>query len=284
MSDVTVQLQALYVYPVKSCTGTALTQSLVIETGLELDRAWMLVDSDGVFVSQRDLPRMTLIEARLKTFEVVLRAPGMLALHLALDTVEKPVEVTVWKDRVKAYDMGDLCARWFSDFLGQEVRLVRFDPEQKRLADRHWTGAIEAETAFQDGFPLLVVSNASLAEVNRRLAAAGHPEVGIARFRPSLVLDGLEAHGEDHLDEVVFESQAGPVRIKLVKPCGRCSIPDIDPATGERGHAVSDVLQAYRADPRLDGKLTFGMNAVIVEGFERLLSVGMEGRASYRFD
>jgi uncharacterized protein YcbX len=284
MSDVNVQLQALHVYPVKSCAGTALTQSLVIETGLELDRAWMLVDAEGVFVSQRELPRMALIEARLKTFEVVLRAPGMLALHLALDTVEQPVEVTVWKDQVKAYDMGDLCARWFSDFLGRELRLVRFDPEQRRLADRHWTGDIEAETAFQDGYPLLVTSTASLAEINRRLAAAGHPEVGMTRFRPSLVLDGLEAHGEDHLNEIVFQSQAGPVRIKLVKPCGRCPSPDIDPASAERGHAVGDALQAYRSDPRLDGKVTFGMNAVILEGFERHLSVGMEGRASYRFD
>jgi uncharacterized protein YcbX len=283
MSDVTVQLQALHVYPVKSCAGTPVRQGLVVETGLELDRAWMLVDAEGVFVSQRDLPRMALIEARLKTFEVVLRAPGMLALHLSLDTVEHPVDVTVWKDRVKAYDMGDLCARWFSDFLGRELRLVRFDPEQRRLADRSWTGAIEAETAFQDGYPLLVVSSASLAEVNRRLAAAGHATVDMARFRPNLVLDGLDAHDEDHIDEIFFESVAGPIRIKLVKPCGRCTIPDVDPATGERGHAVGDVLQAYRADARLEGKLTFGMNAVIVEGYERSLEVGMTGRASYRF-
>jgi uncharacterized protein len=106
----------------------------------------------------------------------------------------------------------------------------------------------------------------------------------MARFRPNLVLDGLDAHGEDPLDEITIGTDEGAVRIKLVKPCARCPIPDVDPLTGKVGHAVGDALQAYRADPRLDGALTFGMNAVIVEGVERNLRVGMTGSASYRFD
>ena len=284
MSDVAVRLQSLHVYPVKSCAGTAPQQCLVTETGLEFDRAWMLVDGDGVFVSQRDLPRMTLIHVQLKTFEAVLRAPGMLALHLRLDTVEKPVQARVWSDLVKAYDMGDLSARWFSDFLGCELRLVRFDPEQRRLADRRWTGALEAETALQDGYPLLVISSASLTELNRRLQAAGHSAVAMARFRPSLVLDGLDANGEDYVDEIVFATASGPVRLQLVKPCVRCPIPDVDLESGERGNAVLDTLASYRADPRMDGGITFGMNAVIVEGLEQTLHVGMTASASYRFD
>ena len=133
------------------------------------------------------------------------------------------MRATVWNDDVAAYDMGDLRGAWFSDFLGRELRLVRFDPEQKRLADRQWTGAIEAETAFQDGFPLLVVSAASLAELNRRLGDGGEAAVTMARFRPNLVLDGLDAHGEDHLDEIVFATDDGPIRLKLVKPCARCT-------------------------------------------------------------
>jgi len=103
------------------------------------------------------------------------------------------------------------------------------------------------------------------------------------RFRPNLVLDGLDAHGEDHLDEIVFEGVDGSVRLKLVKPCGRCTIPDVDPASAVQGHAVTDALSAYRADARLDGALTFGMNAVIVDGIERRLSAGSSGRANYRF-
>jgi uncharacterized protein YcbX len=284
VSDVEVRIASLHVHPVKSCAGIAVDEALVIETGFEFDRAWMLVDERGKFVSQRELPRMALIQPTLKHLDMVLRAPGMLALHVALDTVEAPVQATVWNDTVKAYDMGDLAAQWFSDFLGRKLRLVRFDPEQRRLADRHWTGPLEAEAAFADGFPLLVASRAGLDELNRRLAANGHAPVTMQRFRPNLVLDGLDAHAEDHLDEIVFGAPEGPVRLKLVKPCSRCSIPDVDPATAETGHAVGDALATYRADARLDGALTFGMNAVIVEGIEATLRAGMTGAASYRFD
>ena len=101
----------------------------------------------------------------LRSFDLVRRAPGMLALHLALDAVEAPLRVTIWRDEVAAFDMGALAAQWFSDFLGIRVRLVRFDPDQgpanKRLSSREWTGGIVAENAFSDGFPLLVASTAS---------------------------------------------------------------------------------------------------------------------------
>jgi len=283
-SELQVSVHSLHVYPVKSCAGISLNESLLIETGLEFDRAWMVVDENSRLVTQRELPRMALIQPTLKSLEMILRAPGMLALHIALDTVEKPVRATVWNDNVAAYDMGDLCAQWFSDFLGAKLRLVRFDPEQKRLSERRWTGTIEAENGFADAFPLLVTSAASMPELNRRLQAQGHAAVTMARFRPNLVLDGLDAHGEDPLDEIVIGTGEGMVRLKLVKPCARCPIPDVDPLTGVAGHAVGDTLQTYRTDARLDGALTFGMNAVIVEGIERNLRVGMTGTASYRFD
>ena len=287
-SDISARIARLFVYPIKSCAGVEVNEVLLTETGLEFDRAWMVADADGRFVSQRELPRMALIKPQLRQHDLVLRAPGMLALHVQLDAVESASRATVWDDEVAAYDMGALCAQWFSDFLGRPLRLVRFDPEQKRLSDKRWSGAIDAENAFADGFPLLVASTAGLAEINRRLAAAGHDAVTMERFRPNLVLDGLEAHGEDALDEIVFDGGdddgSGVVKLKLVKPCSRCSIPDVDPATGEPGHSVGDTLASYRADARLDGALTFGMNAVIVEGIERPLRAGMQGRASYRFD
>ena len=282
--DTAVSLESVHVYPIKSCAGTAPGEALLIETGFDLDRAWMVVDAAGEFVTQRELPRMALIQPTLKLSEMILRAPGMLALHVALDRVEAPCAVKVWDDPVAAFDMGPLCAQWFSDFLGQPLRLARFDPETRRLASRRWTGAIESELSFQDGFPLLVASSASLAEVNRRLALAGETAVTMARFRPSLVLGGLDAHGEDHLDEIRFDTAEGPVRLKLVKPCARCPIPDVDPATGVAGHAVGDVLAQYRADRRLDGALTFGMNAIVVEGMDRSLRAGLSGRASIAFD
>ena len=284
MSDVQVSVNALHVHPVKSCAAITLDEVLLIETGFEFDRAWMVVDSSGVFVTQRELPHLALVQQTLKHTELVLRAPGMINLHLALDAVQAPCRVRVWNDEVSAYDIGDLAAQWFSDFLARPLRLVRFDPEQRRLSSRDWTGDIEAENTFADGFPILVSSTASLVELNQRLVAQGEAAVTMARFRPNLVLDGLDAHGEDHLDEIIFTTGDGPIRLKLVKPCARCTIPDVEPASGMQGHAVGDTLAGYRADARLEGRITFGMNAVIVEGIERALRVGMVGNASYGFD
>jgi hypothetical protein len=284
VSDVEVRIAALRVHPVKSCAGVTVDEALVIDTGLEYDREWMVVDREGLFVSQRELPRMALITTAFKGDSLMLRAPGMLALHLALDAVEGDTRVTVWNDTLPAFDMGDLAAQWFSDFLGRPLRLARFDPDQVRLSNPKWTGAVQARNAFSDGYPILVASSASLAEFNTRLARAGHAPVTMERFRPNLVLDGLDAHGEDHLDEIRLEADGGAVVLKLVKPCSRCSIPDVDPRTGEAGHAVGDTLASYRADARLDGALTFGMNAVIVSGVERTLRVGQAGSANLRFD
>jgi uncharacterized protein YcbX len=214
----------------------------------------------------------------------VLRAPGMLALHLRLDAVEGPCRVRVWDDVVDAYDMGDLAAQWFSDFLGQPSRVARFDPDVRRLASARWTGAVEARTAFSDGFPLLVASTASLTELNRRLAAAGHDAVTMQRFRPNIVIDGLaDAHGEDFVDTLHLDSADGAVVLKLVKPCGRCSIPDVDPASAEQGHAVGDALRAYRSEPRIDGALAFGQNAIVIDGVGHRLRVGAAVRAELAF-
>ena len=127
-------------------------------------------------------------------------------------------------------------------------------------------------------------STASLDELNRRLAAAGDAPVTLARMRPNLVLEGLDAHGEDHLDELQFDTTEGPVRLKMVKPCTRCPIPDIDPLTAVPGHAVGDALASYRFDARVDGSITFGMNAVILQGVDCVLRAGMTGRAGYRLD
>ena len=281
--DFAVSLAGVHVYPIKSCAGVDAAAAMLVETGLEFDRAWMLVDADNEFVTQRELPRMALVQPTLKQHDMVLRAPGMLALHVALDAVEQPTRVRVWNDEVAAYDMGDLAAQWFSDFLQAKLRLVRFDPEQKRLSSKRWSAGIEAENAFSDGYPLLVVSNASLDELNRRLAAAGHAAVEMRRFRPNLVLDGLDAHGEDFIDELRLDSADGPVRLKLTKPCSRCPIPNIDPVTAEPGDEPLATLSGYRADRRVDGAITFGVNAVVIEGIERVLKPGLMGAASIRF-
>jgi hypothetical protein len=283
LSDLSCRIANLFVHPIKSCAGIEVGEALLVETGLEFDRAWMVVDQRGEMLTQRELPRMALVQPRFRGDELVLRAPGMLALHLRLDTVETPTRARVWDDEVKAYDMGDLAAQWFSDFLGRPLRLVRFDPEHQRLSSRQWTGEFEARNAFSDGYPLLVAGMASLAVLNDRLAAAGAAAVGIERFRPNLVLEELAAFEEDHLDELEIATDQGPVRLKLVKPCVRCTIPDVDPATAERGTAVGDALAAFRADARMGGGLTFGMNAIVLEGVDCALRVGQDVRASLNF-
>lgn len=283
--DVQATVSGLFVHPVKSCAGVALREARLMDTGLDLDRAWMVVDGQGRFVTQRELPRMVLVRPQIRALEVVLRAPGMLALHLGINEVEKPTRVRVWSDELEAWDMGDVAAQWFSDFLGQPgLRLARFDPEVTRLAARQWTGEVEAPIEFADGFPLLVLGQASLDELNQRLAAAGHDAVGIERFRPNLVLSGLQPHDEDRLALLRIATQEGEVLLRPVKPCPRCPIPNVDPATGDTNPEALQALSTYRADARLDGALTFGMNAVMLQGAGHTLRVGDAVHADWQFD
>jgi uncharacterized protein len=288
--DISAVISGLYVYPIKSCAGVEVKEAIMTETGLEFDRAWMVVDSQGEFLTQRELPRMALIQPQLKHYELVLRAPGMLALHIKLDEVEAPVRVRVWGDEVAAYDMGATAAQWFSDFLETKARLVRFDPEHKRVSAKDWTGDVEALNQFNDGFPVLVISEASLAQLNSKLVASGSPSVSMSRFRPNIVLaslpasDELAPHDEDRLDVLHISTEQGSLRLKPVKPCPRCPIPNIDPATALSSPQVGDMLQSYRADARVNGAVTFGMNAVVLEGFEYMLKPGQKVAANYRFD
>jgi uncharacterized protein YcbX len=304
-ADVTARIARLLVYPVKSCAAVELREAVLIETGLEFDRAWMVVDEHGEFVSQREYPRMALIRPTLRHSDMVLRAPGMLALHISLNEVESPARVRVWDDEVGAYDMGAVAAQWFSDFLGARLRLVRFDPEHRRVSSRKWTGEDEGLNQFSDGFAVLVASEASLEGLNERLAAAGHAPVTMERFRPNIVLSGLEAHDEDRLDVLEVqtgaaeggdqvgegggegnegEAGAGPVRLRAVKPCPRCPIPNIDPATAESSPEVGDMLQTYRSNDIVGGAVTFGMNAIVLSGVEQVLRVGQTVTAGWKFD
>ncbi len=283
--DVVARIARLFIYPIKSCAGIEVQEVVLLETGLEWDRAWMVVDEQGEFVTQRELPRMALIRPQLKTDEMVLRAPGMLALHVALHTVEEPTRVRVWDDEVKAYDMGDLAAQWFSDFLGQKLRLVRFDPEQQRLSSFKWTGGVEAPNQFSDGYPVLVTSETSVDDLNARLRAASLEPVGVERFRANVVLAGIEAHDEDRLDVFhVTTDHEEELQLKPVKPCARCPIPNIDPATATSSPSVGDTLQTYRQDARMNGAITFGMNAIVLAGAGQWLRVGQSVSADYVFD
>jgi uncharacterized protein YcbX len=289
-ADVQASIAQLWIHPVKSCAGIAVTEAELTPTGLAWDRAWMVVDSQGEFVTQRELPRMALIQPSFKMGQLVLRAPGMLALHLSLEGAESPCRVRVWDDPVNAWDMGDVAAQWFSDFLGPDapadlkrLRLARFDPEARRLCSVKWTGGRESLTQFADGFGVLVASTASLDGLNARLQAAGQPPVDMRRFRPNIVLAGLESHDEDRIGAWRIHTPEGDAALENVKPCARCPIPNVDPEAAVSTPVVGDALQAYRADPRLNGAITFGMNAIVLQGDGLILRVGQAVTADWNF-
>lgn len=273
-------LTELNLYPVKSCAGIALREATVTPAGLMseqiYDREWMVVDAEGNFLTQRSHPKMATIAPRIKADTLELRAPGMLRLEIPLglpDPNDTPTRmVKVWDDIVKAYDCDDMTATWFSNALGTPCRLVRFHPHAKRVANTDWTGGVEAPTLFGDGYPMLVISQASLDDLNDKLRAAGRCALPMNRFRPNIVIDGVDAFEEDYAATI----RIGQVSLKPVKPCPRCAIPSVDQASGEVGPSPLDILQTYRANPRIDGGLAFGMNAILAAGDNQLLRVGDE--------
>jgi uncharacterized protein YcbX len=257
---------ALHVYPVKSCAGVALARAPLEATGLAHDRQWMVVRPGGRFVTQRELPRLALIGVALEADALVLAAPGRPALRHPLATPAQPRAVVLWRDACTGLDQGEEVARWLSEFIGEPLRLVAFDAAQRRVVDPHYTGSTDFVTQFADGYPLLVIGAASLEDLNARLPV----RLPINRFRPNLVLGGVPAYAEDRIHEL----HAPGIRLRLVKPCTRCSITATDQARGVvDGDEPLHTLHGYRWDRTLHG-IAFGQNAVVVAGAGRELVVG----------
>lgn len=270
-------IATLTLYPVKSCAGITLQAATMSAAGLSHeqvhDREWMVVDSAGQFLSQRSHPRMALIVPALQAGAMILQAPGMARLEIPTAPLAAPsIAVAIWDDQLDAHDCGDEAGRWFSQALGQPCRLVRFDPAVKRLASKKWTDDADVPTHFPDGFPMLVISQGSLDDLNQKLQAQGRAAVPMNRYRPNIVIDGVDAFEEDFAATI----EAGPLRLQLVKPCTRCPMPSIDQATGEFGLDPMDILQTYRSNPRVDGAPTFGVNAILQDGAGEILRVGQE--------
>lgn len=270
----------LNLYPVKGCRGIALREAALAETGLTMeeigDREWVVVDADGEFLSQREYPKMALIETRLAAGHLELKAPGMLRMQVPFASEGDVAQVRVWEDKVAAVTQGEVADHWFSSYLGVPARLMRFDYEGQRLASHRYTGKVDAPYKFADAFPLLVTNTESLAAVNARLQQQGQAPVTMARFRPNIVLDGLASFEEDYVKRM----RVGALEIRPVKPCARCSVPGVDPATGEHSTVVTDLLASLRGTP---GGVMFGVNAIVVDGAGSLLRVGDEVEVELRF-
>jgi hypothetical protein len=274
------RIAELNLFPVKGCRGIALQEATLSATGLAVDgigdREWVVVDAEGEFVSQREYPKMALIETKLTATSLLLKAPGMLLLEVPFASEGDVVRVRVWNDDIAAVTQGDVADAWLGNYLGAPARLMRFDYEGRRLAAHRYTGKVDAPFKFADAFPLLVTNAASLAEVNRRLQRQGEAAVTMARFRSNIVLDGPPAFEEDYFSLL----RIGPLAIRPVKPCARCSVPGVDPATGGHSPVVTDVLAAMRATAE---GVTFGVNAIVAEGAGGTLHVGDEVAVELRF-
>jgi len=252
----------------------------------------MVVDPSGLMLTQRSHGRLALIRVALGERDLIVSAPGMpdLRTPLAVTALERPalIETRVWRDTMSAFDTGPQTEAWFSAFLGVPARLVRFDPAVRRVVDPLWTSDIAAITQFSDGFPLLVIGEASLADLNRRLAGKGAPPIPMNRFRPNLVFTGLEAYEEDYVENLTIWVGDEAVQLHLAKPCARCPVPTIDQASGapdpDWPNEPLDTMSAYRANARLGGALTFGQNAIVASGFGAVLTLGQQVDAELGFD
>jgi uncharacterized protein YcbX len=246
-----VHLSRILIHPVKSLASMEVERCLATPRGPAGDRLWMLADARGGFVTQRSEPRLALIATRLEGDSVILSAPGRGEIRLCPPGPDAPsTEVVIWGDRVAAPAGSAAAAKWLSSFLGREVRPVWMPDDVRRPVDPAYAAAGD-HVSFADGFPYLLIGEASLADLNARLAVP----VGMRRFRPNLVIAGSAPFAEDGWRRI----RIGEVAFRCVKPCARCTVTTVDPDTGTTGPEPLRTLATYRLR---DGKAMFGMNLI----------------------
>ncbi len=249
----TVVVSGLGLYPVKSLAGRCPSRIGVGALGPEGDRRWMVVDASGRFATQRSHPRMCLLAADSDGAALVLSGASAEPCRVLLSRVlaqARLLRAEVWGEMVDALDAGDEAAAWLSAQLGDELRLCYMPDTAARQVDTDF-GRRGDRVGFADGFPFLLVSEQSVADVSHAL---GRP-FDAWRMRPNILIRGAAAFAEDGWRRL----RIGELEFEVVKPCSRCVIPSINPATAER---ESDVVQALRRYRRADGKIYFGQNLI----------------------
>lgn len=255
-----LRVRDLYLYPLKSAAGIRLDEARLDAFGLAGDRRWMVVDARGRFLSQREQPRMALLRVSAGP-ALIVSAPDMPPLIVPVPTMAggaARVEVTVWDDCCQGIDAGDEAAGWLTMFIGEPCRLVYSPDDMVRPVDPAYAQPGDV-TGFSDGFPLLLIGQGSLDDLNERLAAKGAAAVPMNRFRPNIVIEGAAPFAEDGWRRLAVGVAGDVVHLDLVKPCARCSIVPVDQATGVRGKEPLTTLATYR---RRDGNVFFGQNVL----------------------
>jgi uncharacterized protein YcbX len=268
---VPVTLAAINVYPVKGLKGIALREARCTERGLEHDRRWMVVDSAGMFLSQREHPKMATVWTELGDGVLSLSAPDEASIDVPIEAKGPPLRVQVWNSMCDAVATSPAADAWLSRYLGLACRLVYMPDSSMRYSNPAYAGEGHA-VGFADGYAYLVIGEASLADLNARLLAKDHAALPMNRFRPNLVVSGAPPFAEDGWGEIAI----GEAILRGAKPCGRCQVTTTDQTTGEvKGPEPLATLATYRDSP--DFGVMFGMNLVAVR--PGLVRVGDEVRA-----
>jgi len=258
-----LQISRLFIYPIKSLPGIKLKSARVTEKGFEHDRRWMLVDEDNIFISQREAPQMTQLSVSIEKEGLTIThkiKKDFIVLPLKGPLADDWGEVMIWDDTCNAQFVSDEADRWFTDMLGIKCRMVYMPDDCKRIADQKYAppGAV---TSFSDAYPYMMLGQATLDDLNSRLATP----LPVDRFRPNIVFTGGEPFEEDRLGNFII----GDINFCSVKLCGRCNIPAIDQETGIAGKEPTRTLATYRAK---NNNIYFGQ--LLVSKGEGMVSVG----------
>ncbi|MFV0340117.1 MAG: MOSC domain-containing protein [Parachlamydiaceae bacterium] len=244
-------LTGLFTYPIKSCKGLSLKEVAVGNKGPEWDRRWMLVDATGRFITQRKYPELALVTAVVSGKHLEICFPDGSTYLSSVNPTGDALEVEVWKDRCMAQLTEPEIHRAFSDYLKIECRLVFIPEDSIRPVNTDYAVSPQDQVSFADGFPFLVISEASLEDLNARLEA----KVPMNRFRPNLVISGCKPYEEDSWKRI----RIGELELEIVKPCSRCVVTTVEQSTGVKGLEPLQTLALYRKGEK---GILFGQNAI----------------------
>ena len=262
------ELSALIYYPIKACRGFEVDETNVEHMGLEHDRRMMVVTLKGHFLTQREHPKLALVTPSISNEKLTLSTPVMDSVTLPILKSGPTCPVDIWHSKsVSAVDQGKTAAEWFSDWLGTSVRLVHIADGHLRRLNHKYAINPDDHTGFADGYPILLASEESLADLNLRLEAS----LPMNRFRPNVVVKGCEPFTEDTWNRI----KIGSVKLAVVKPCARCMVTTIDKETLAKSKEPLKTLASYRkqgsgvmfgqnAIPLNTGRLRLGMNVEIL--------------------
>jgi uncharacterized protein YcbX len=249
-----LKLTQIWIYPIKSLGGISLASANVMQKGLQYDRRWMLVDEEGKFLTQRVYPRMALFKLALDKDQLIIKHFGdTLMLPVEEKASADPIAVTIWDDRVSAYEVDRSYSKWFSDLLGLKCKLVFFPEENSRPVDPTYN-VNDDQVSLADAYPFLIIGQSSLDDLNSRLKEP----LPINRFRPNLVFTGGKPYEEDTWRNFAI----GSTRFVGVKPCDRCVLTTVNQDTAEKGAEPLKTLATYR---KKNNKISFGQNLVALD-------------------